>query len=192
MKVFITVLVLIFSFQSWTKADDISDFEIEGMSIGDSLLDYFSEDEIIKNDGKYYRKKKFITSAFNNHPKLKIFDWLQVSYKRNDPKYIIYSLDGVLEFRKNYKGCLQKKNEIVEELKDMFDSKNTKVDEGKHLADPSGKSLFSNFIFKLDNGHNIVVSCIDWSKKLEKKYFDHLKMWANHREFKEFIISNPY
>jgi len=34
MRVFISVLVLIFSFQSWTKADDISEFEIEGMSIG--------------------------------------------------------------------------------------------------------------------------------------------------------------
>ena len=35
-----------FSFQSWTKADDIRDFEIEGMSIGDSLLDYYSKEEI--------------------------------------------------------------------------------------------------------------------------------------------------
>ena len=29
-------------------ADDISDFEIEGMSIGDSLLDYMSEEEILE------------------------------------------------------------------------------------------------------------------------------------------------
>ena len=43
MRVFIIVLVLIFSLQSWTKADDISDFEIEGMSIGDSLLKKFSK-----------------------------------------------------------------------------------------------------------------------------------------------------
>jgi hypothetical protein len=28
--------------------EDISDLEIEGMSIGDSLLDYFSEEEIIQ------------------------------------------------------------------------------------------------------------------------------------------------
>ena len=49
MRVFITVLVLIFCFQSLTKADDISDFEIEGMSIGDSLLDYFTEREINKS-----------------------------------------------------------------------------------------------------------------------------------------------
>ena len=40
MRVFIVALVLIFSFQSWTKADDIRDFEIEGMSIGDSLLNF--------------------------------------------------------------------------------------------------------------------------------------------------------
>ena len=46
MRVFITVLVLIFSLQSWTRADDISEFEIEGMSIGDSLVDYFSHEEI--------------------------------------------------------------------------------------------------------------------------------------------------
>ena len=52
MRVFIAVLVLIFSLQSWTKADDISDFEIEGISIGDSALDFFSESEIKKNSSK--------------------------------------------------------------------------------------------------------------------------------------------
>ena len=47
MRLFILVLILIFSLQSWNKADDIRDYEIEGISIGDSLLDHFSEDEII-------------------------------------------------------------------------------------------------------------------------------------------------
>ena len=42
-----------FSFQTLSKADDIKDFEIEGMSIGDSLLDYFSKDEIEKNITHY-------------------------------------------------------------------------------------------------------------------------------------------
>ena len=62
MRVFIAVLVLIFSFQSWTKADDIRDFEIEGMSIGDSLLDFFSEEEIRykKNDAFHYINNKFL------------------------------------------------------------------------------------------------------------------------------------
>ena len=43
MRVFLAVIVLTFSFQPWTKADDISDFEIEGMSIGDSLSKMYSE-----------------------------------------------------------------------------------------------------------------------------------------------------
>ena len=30
-------------------SDDIRDFKIEGISIGDSLLDYFSKDEILDN-----------------------------------------------------------------------------------------------------------------------------------------------
>ncbi len=46
MKRIIFIIILIFSLQSLSKADDISDFQIEGMSIGDSLLDYFSRTEI--------------------------------------------------------------------------------------------------------------------------------------------------
>ena len=45
MKILLTLFVLLFS--SSVVAEDISDFEIEGMSIGDSLLDYFSEKKII-------------------------------------------------------------------------------------------------------------------------------------------------
>ena len=52
MKRLLLILILTFGFQSWTKADDIRDFEIEGMSIGDSLLDYFSEEEIKAEEKK--------------------------------------------------------------------------------------------------------------------------------------------
>lgn len=44
MKAILTLFVLLFS--SSVVADDISDYEIEGMSIGDSLTDYYSEKEI--------------------------------------------------------------------------------------------------------------------------------------------------
>ena len=43
MKIFITSFVLIFSYLA--VAEEISDFQIEGMSIGDSALDYFSEEQ---------------------------------------------------------------------------------------------------------------------------------------------------
>ena len=41
MRNFLLIFILTFSFQSLSKADDIRDFEIEGISIGNSLLDHF-------------------------------------------------------------------------------------------------------------------------------------------------------
>jgi hypothetical protein len=46
-KIFL-IFILILNFQSWTNADDIKDFEIEGISIGDSLLDFFTKVSIDK------------------------------------------------------------------------------------------------------------------------------------------------
>ena len=59
MKTLLTLFVLLFS--SLLLADDISDFEIEGMGVGDSLLDYLSEKEIIENiEYDYDYDKNFI------------------------------------------------------------------------------------------------------------------------------------
>ena len=56
MKKLSTYLFLVlFSFSVPSFADDISDFEIEGMSIGDSLLDYFSEYEIKENTNNEFK-----------------------------------------------------------------------------------------------------------------------------------------
>ena len=38
MKRIFLIIILTFSFQTLINADDIKDFEIDGMSIGDSLL----------------------------------------------------------------------------------------------------------------------------------------------------------
>ena len=66
MRVFIAVLVLIFSLQSWTKADDIRDFQIEGMSLGDSALDYFKKNEIEEGRSNFYPKsKKYYQKTIN-------------------------------------------------------------------------------------------------------------------------------
>ncbi len=48
MKKLILILILTLNFQSWAKADDIRDFEIQGISLGESLLKIFSKEEIQK------------------------------------------------------------------------------------------------------------------------------------------------
>ena len=62
MKIILIILISIFGFQSLTKADDIRDFEIEGISIGDSLLDFYSTGEIESLDDNFkvfYKDKEF-------------------------------------------------------------------------------------------------------------------------------------
>ena len=59
------ILILTLSFQSSTKADDIRDFEIEGISIGDSALIYFSEKLIKKNSRSPYKDKKEIVKKLD-------------------------------------------------------------------------------------------------------------------------------
>ena len=61
MKRLLLILILTFSFQTLTKADDIRDFEIEGISLGDNLLDHFNIEELkqqLKKTNNIYTSKK--------------------------------------------------------------------------------------------------------------------------------------
>ena len=59
MKVFISLLILMFSLQSLTKADDIRDFEIEGMSVGDSALNFVDKITLDSNKSYMWEDKKY-------------------------------------------------------------------------------------------------------------------------------------
>ena len=47
MKKLLSILIIIFSSQTLTYAEDFTDLQIEGMSVGDSLLDHFSKKKLI-------------------------------------------------------------------------------------------------------------------------------------------------
>ena len=160
------------------------------MSIGDSLLDYFNKSEIIQNNLEYYKDKRFITIGFDNHPMIKNYDWIEISYEQADKSFSIVSLNGVLAYDQEYKKCLKKKKKINKEFKSLFTIK-PETYSGKHPVDKSGKSNFENTEFYLNDGV-VVTTCIDWSKKMEKKYFDHLKVFISTNEFWKWINSNPY
>ena len=121
MKKFITILVLILSLQSWTKADDIRDFEIEGISIGDSLLEYFSEKEIKKKIIDGYSSDKYLTIQFKKkHRNFKTYDAMHINILKNDKKMKIYALHGMKEYIDNIKGCKKEKTKIFEEINSLF------------------------------------------------------------------------
>ena len=102
MKRLLLILILTFSFQSLTKADDIRDFQIEGISIGDSALDYFTEDEITKHIKWHYNNDKknneFVIVEFYNYNSAKQYDGIQIAVKPKDKAYKIYIIAGDIQY----------------------------------------------------------------------------------------------
>ncbi len=206
MRVFIAVIVLIFSFQSWTKADDISDFEIEGMSIGDSLLDHFSEKDIWKEKNSpyvfYYKDDKFVDLGigegkdFYLMKKLEVYNDVGVTVKPDDNKYKIYSVDGRLMCVDDINICMSKKENIVSELIDFFGEEAThETFESDHDFDKTGnsKTYSTSFFFKSHNDM-VRVTVYDWSEKMteENKYPDNLKVEIASEEFIYFMENEAY
>ena len=190
------LFLILFSFQTPSWADDIRDFEIEGMSVGDSLLDYFSEDEI-KNASKnqYPNSKKYTIRLFQSLPKFKIYDGVQATYKTNDKKYKIYALAGVLWFDttdNNIENCYKKKDEIVKEITEFFKDESIKIEEDndKHVSDKSGKSTYKSIDFWFNSGDRMGVICNDWSE--EMKFADRLKVTMALKEFLNFLDNEAF
>ena len=75
MKILLTLFVFFFS--SLVFAEDISDFEIEGMSIGDSLLDYMNEDEI-----KFYQSADHFFKSKSNQRIILMTTKASISYTK--------------------------------------------------------------------------------------------------------------
>ena len=196
MRVLIIFFVLIFNLQSLTKADDISDFEIEGMSIGDSLLDYFSKNEInqAKQDTQYPGSDRYIIITLNNLDRFEIYDSVQIDYKKNDSKYVIASLMGMLSFHDNIEDCYKKQKTIVSEIEMLFSKAKKKEGKQTKTFDKTGESTSYLYEFHLSGGDVIQISCDDWSDKMSKKHNlnDHLGVSVMSKDLVNFLYNEAY
>jgi len=189
MKILFTLFFLFFSFSVFS--DDISDFEIEGISIGDSLLDYFTLEEIESNKRETsYKKKDYIKYEFLYLSFFKTYDGIQVFTKSNDKSYKIESLSGAI-FYNNIDACLTDKDTIVSSINKLFDKSVSFFDEGikNHASDKTGKSKTYSVYFDFSSGDYIKVRCADWSKGIEEDYgwSDNLAIIMTTNQFNKWV-----
>ena len=184
------LFVLVF-FNTPLKADDISDIEIEGMSIGDSLLDFFSEEEItIKNKKYHYSSKKYYQIRIDRN--INQYELVTVHLKDKDKKYIIHNISGVIEYKNRDKKKCENQMEII---KDSIVS-NLKLradfDKGNLSWDKTGKSKFKRYSFLMPstNQYNLSIICQFWDTNTP---FSHvLKTTINSEEYDFFLINEAY
>ena len=189
MKKFLAILILTLTFQAPSLADDIRDFKIERMTIGDSALDYFSEDQIKNNKRNYYNNDEFFPSELAYLPSFKIYDAIQITYKSEDKQYKLYGIAGFIDFPKNIKDCNKKMKEIIKDVSELFSDTKKERYKGKHEGDPFGKSIVIKTTFRLDSG-SIEISCNDWSKQIG--YLNTLRVSIKTREFNTWLKNKAY
>ena len=156
--VFLTLL----NFSVSTYADDIRDFEIDGISIGDSLLNHFSKDKILnaRNYDEFPSDMKF--RIIDLYTENKLYEGMQFYYIPSDEKFIIQSLNG-RKFYSNINNCYIEMKKIEKELSNQFNTaEKYPQKKEKHMDDSTGKSTYTTTFFTLGGGGRGSVSCYDW------------------------------
>jgi|TARA_B100001093_G_C26847227_1_gene1023431 hypothetical protein len=158
MKKIFVIFVLIFNFQSWSNAGDITDFELEGMSIGESALKYFSKNEL-KNFKFGFNSKEF---AYVSIPlnKLNTYEDGLIIIKPTDELFKIHSISGRMFFNEDIDGCYREQETIADEFSNAFDqAKRSAKNKYEYVADKSGKSTVQTINFIFSNGSGAHVGC---------------------------------
>ena len=195
MRIFLSLIIIIFSLQSLTKADNINEFEIEGFSVGESLLKYLNEKEITQKISHktsfHYPNSKFVSINYTRE-NLSIFDSLGFVLKKDDPKFIIYAVEATIYFLENkIDKCYEKQQQIKNDLTKFFGNK-VKIEtyDTKYIGDKTGnsKSRYIDFDFKDKSNSRII--CYDLSDEINQKNPDQLYLVANSREFMIFLNQN--
>ena len=200
MRVFIAVLVLIFSLQSWVKAEDISEFEIEGMSIGDSLLSHTStigvtKDTILNKKFYFYEgSKRLALLAFSDKGNFNTYYKIQATV--NPKNYKINRIGGFIEIS-DKSDCIDKQKKIINELENFFSNFEKFIDDkfSAHPADKTGKSVANGIYLDLPSGDSAMVECYLWSDEYRKAKGGHennLRVTLSNKNANDFIANEAY
>ena len=192
------LLVLLFSLFFLSSpsvfADDISDFQIEGMSIGDSLLDYMTEEEILeeieitKNHYSYLNEPNKYAEVylFANLQRYDSIGFLikntatsQYVTNKNE-EYTIFSIRGLIDFNHDFDGCLQKRNEIAQDLSKLFSN----VQKLDNYYVSSDQTITDKVYFEFSSGNRVEVSCIfyDETRRVENNWINNLSVSIDKKE----------
>ena len=184
------ILILTFSFQTLSKADEIRDFQIEGMSIGDSLLDFYAEDEIKSFNKKYYAgsKKYYRLINYDKKKSLKEYNNIMFGIKENDLSYILNTIVGIIPYKENIEDCYPKKKNIDYDL-----SLSLGLTGESYVYDYQNNGGKSNVTdYKISDGF-IRTWCTDYSKKREANNMtDHFGLSLTPSYYMDWLSNEAY
>jgi len=189
------LFLILFSFSTPSFADDVSKYEIEGISIGDSLLDHLSKEEIMTEIEINKPSYNYLTDEFGEVYLFGNFDiYYSLSFlvKPKDKHYTIYMIKGSISYDDKLEQCFAKQKEIEKEFSSMYKNAKKRKYSLKLTLDPTGESVTHNIAFDFDSGDYFEVNCTKYKKslKIENNWRDALQVIIGTKEISDWF-SNP-
>ena len=166
MKKILAIIILNICLIFPSQADDIKDFQIEGISILDPLTKFISKEEILKTKNStqdVYKSDDFYSVTFlkNNAFNLKNFDEIQFHLEKNDSLFKIHALTGAKYISDKGK-CLKEFNNAEKDLDNLFKGANKRKKDNYEHASKRG-FIYKHKVYELNDGM-ISVKCDKWDK----------------------------
>ena len=148
---------------------------VEGIAVGDSLLTYFSKEDILKNT-RYTTisgeaidpNEKYLDAQFSNY-QFETYQGLQAYYERGDDKFIIHGIGGGIFYGYDAEKCNNKFNEVKLILKEQFTTPNISEDKNKkETKEGYGDTTYNALFLDFENGESIEIVCTDFDNDLLK------------------------
>ena len=158
-------------------------------------MDFFSEEEIESFYGIYYSASdKFYGLEVPENlasESLKTFDTISFHFKKNDKNLKFFQVKGMMLYPDNIEGCLKKKKDVVEEIRNILTNAKESDYKGDYGSESDSVAYISDF--KQPNGQ-VRVWCADWDKKTEteKGFEDDLNVSVSTTDFLNWIDNEAY
>ena len=178
--------IMLFSFSC--NAEDIFDFEIEGISVGESALNYFNINEINENIKDWYNNNEYTPVVFEELPFFNTYEDVEINFKTIDNKYLIASVSGWISM--SYDECIYTIDTIINDIKQNF--KYTEfydLETYEHQIDKSGRSKITDAVFYFESG-SVDVQCYDMHSSTN--YEDGLGIGISNFDFDDFLYNKAY
>jgi hypothetical protein len=187
------LLTLLLSISQITSADELSDFEVLGMSIGDSLMDFMPEVDILYGIEKYKSSNRYsylkepdkffeITVPKQEND---LYDGAEVFIMNTIPRdNTIYGIRGYRYYIEDFDACIKKRDQISEILINFFPESKT-----GSLITEDKTGITDNF--SIGNSERIIdANCINLEEtfRLKNNFLEGLSFVIRNKEFSDWVL----
>lgn len=168
------LFLVVFFVLGCEQKEYVKDFKVEGIAVGDSLLTYFSEEDILETQRKTdimgnpidLEGRIYIDSVFDKY-QFETYQSLQMYYRLDDEKYIIHGVGGGIFYGYDADKCNNKYFEVKKILEEQYTTPEiTEYKDEKDGREGMGDTTINETSYDFEDGSLIRIECNNFDNEL--------------------------